>query len=179
MADTDPVLVQDIVTISEIANETPILSTHKILVEKADGSPAWIKPTTEKAEVGLGKVANKTEAEMVADGAIKEALGLKADKATPSVSVIASKTLGLTDASTLQICNSASSITITIPTNAVTAFPVGTEIVLTRYGTGAVTIAGAVTIRSAVSMKSISIQYGAVSLYKIATDEWLLIGALS
>ena len=108
-----------------------------------------------------------------------DAIATKIGKATPSVSVTASKTLGLTDASTLQICNSASSITITIPTNAVTAFPVGTEIVITRYGTGAVTIAGAVTIRSTFSWKSINPQYGVVSLYKIATDEWLLIGALS
>lgn len=103
----------------------------------------------------------------------------KVNKVTPSVSVTASKTLGLTDASTLQICNSESSITVTIPTNAVTAFPVGTEIVITRYGAGAVIIAGDVIIQSSYGMKAINPQYGAVSLYKVGTDEWLLIGALS
>ena len=108
-----------------------------------------------------------------------DAIATKLNKDIPYVSVTASKTLGLTDASTLQVCNSASLITVTIPTNAVTAFPVGTEIVITRYGVGAVIIAGDVTIQSSYGMKSINPQYGAVSLYKVGTDEWLLIGALS
>ena len=59
------------------------------------------------------------------------------------VSVTASKTLALSDANTEQDYNSTSPGTITIPTNATVALPVGTVISYRQIGTGALTVAAA------------------------------------
>lgn len=105
----------------------------------------------------------------------------KADKNTNTILQTVSYTLALTDVATIQKCLSASTITVTIPLNSVVAFPINTEIVLARYGAGAVSVAatGGVTIYSSDSKKSINKQYEAVTLKKISVDEWLLIGSLS
>ena len=107
------------------------------------------------------------------------AIALKADKATSVVSYTASHTLALTDAYKMLKITSTSDLTITIPTNSSVAFDTNTEIVVVRYGTGSVTFASSATINSLDGNLSISGQYGSVTLKKIATDEWLLIGALS
>lgn len=67
--------------------------------------------------------------------------------------------------------------TITVPTNASVAFPIGT--IVNVYNTNAtnLTIAGdtGVTVRNAGDLA----QYGEVSLRKRATDEWVLAGSVS
>ena len=112
---------------------------------------------------------------------LKEDLGIndKADKATSVVSYTASHTLALTDAYKMLKITSTSDLTITVPTNSSVAFDTNTEIVVVRYGTGAVTFASSATIHSESSKLSINAQYQSVTLKKIDTDEWLLIGALS
>jgi hypothetical protein len=96
------------------------------------------------------------------------------------VEVTTSKTLGLTDASTVQNSTSATSVTITIPTDAAVAFPVQTQIAFLREGAGTVTFAGAgVTINAEGAKRSISAQYGACCLVKTATNTWSLTGALT
>ena len=96
------------------------------------------------------------------------------------VSVTTSKTLALTDAGSLQKVEGSSAQTITIPTNSSAAFPTGTEIEILRYGSGSVTIeaASGVTIRCAEEAHTIAKQYGGVSLKKLDTNEWLLMGNL-
>jgi len=71
--------------------------------------------------------------------------------------------------------------TLTIPTNAAVVFPVGTEILVTRYGSGAVTIAGAsgVTLHSMGEARGIAERYVTVLLKKEAADEWSLWGYLA
>lgn len=93
----------------------------------------------------------------------------------------ASFTLALADEGQYLLCESASTITVTVPTNATVALPIGTMILLVRYGTGAVTLApaGGVTINSVGSKKSIATQFEVASLVKIGTDNWMLFGALS
>lgn len=96
------------------------------------------------------------------------------------VTVTSSKTLALTDRGTKQLCSSALAIVITVPTNASVAFPVGTEIDIFRNGAGAVSVSpvsGTVTIRTAGAL-AITEQWRAAHLTKIATDEWILIGAV-
>ena len=61
----------------------------------------------------------------------------------PIVPVTANKTLDLTDAQTLQQVDSTASRTITVPTHASVEFPVGTEMEIVRWNTGAVTISPA------------------------------------
>jgi hypothetical protein len=74
----------------------------------------------------------------------------------------------------------ASPITLTIPTNAVTAFPTGTRIDIIQTGAGQVTVGGSgVTINSKASNKKLSAQGSAASLIKFATDTWWLVGDLS
>jgi hypothetical protein len=76
--------------------------------------------------------------------------------------------------------NSASSLTVTVPTNATVPFPIGSVIAVTRWGTGEVTLAGAsgVTVRAADSRLRITRQYSAAALLKIAADEWQALGDL-
>lgn len=112
------------------------------------------------------------------------ATGPKGDDAEPLIPTnlqTASYTLVLADGSRAVDVNSASSTTITVPSNATEAFPVGTVIEICRYGTGAVTIAAGagVTLRSRGSLTSIDAQYSSASLRKRATDEWILVGDLS
>ncbi|MEI6296275.1 MAG: hypothetical protein WCO84_01335 [bacterium] len=140
-------------------------------------------PIPREADTLTGLTSTITELNYV-DGvtsAIQTQLDGKADKDTTTTLQTVSYTLALTDKATVQKCYSASTITVTIPLNSTVAFPVNSEIVLVRYGAGAVTLAvtGGVNLYSSGSKKSINAQYEAVTLKKIATDEWLLIGSLS
>jgi hypothetical protein len=70
--------------------------------------------------------------------------------------------------------------TLTIPTNASVAFPVGTEITVLQTGASQVTIAGTggVTVNSAGGYLKIAAQWSAVTLIKRAADTWVAVGAL-
>lgn len=89
-------------------------------------------------------------------------------------------TLVLADAGRIVEFNSSSNLTLTIPLNSSVAFASGTQVVLTRRGTGDVTVAGAVgvTLRAADSKLKIAKQYAAAACIKIGTDEWLVVGNL-
>ncbi|MCE7039258.1 hypothetical protein [Dyadobacter sp. CY312] len=77
--------------------------------------------------------------------------------------------------------NNSAAITLTVPTNATVAYPVGAEIDLSQVGVGQVTVVGAagVTIRSFAGNLKLAGQYSAATLKKIGTNEWLLVGNLS
>ena len=103
-----------------------------------------------------------------------------APKNTPIVLKTESYTLALTDNYSLNKCLSASDIIITIPLNSNVAFPIGSELIFVRYGTGEVTFTPAVgvTLYSSGSKRTINMQYEFVTLKKMATDEWILLGSL-
>ncbi len=90
-------------------------------------------------------------------------------------------TLVLTDAGKMVTLTNASAITLTVPTNASVAFPVNTRIDLLQYGAGQVTVAaaGGVTIASKASALKLSAQYAGATLWKKATDTWVLVGDIS
>lgn len=89
-------------------------------------------------------------------------------------------TLVIGDAGKLVTMSNAAAITLTIPTNASVAFPVGTRVDLFQYGAGQVTVGGAgVTIRSSGSKLKLTGQYSGATLWKKATDEWFLIGDIT
>jgi hypothetical protein len=89
-------------------------------------------------------------------------------------------TLALSDAGRMVTLNNAAAITLTIPTNAVAAFPVGTRIDLLQWGAGQVTIGGTgVTIRSSGTKLKLTGQYSGATLWKRATDTWALIGDIA
>jgi len=109
-----------------------------------------------------------------------DALDSYAPKNTPIVLKTESYTLALTDNYSLNKCLSASDIIITIPLNSNVAFPIGSELIFVRYGTGEVTFTPAVdvTLYSSGSKRTINMQYEFVTLKKMATDEWILLGSL-
>jgi len=91
-----------------------------------------------------------------------------------------SYTLVLADDGKLIIMNKGTANNLTIPLNASVAFPVGTQIVVQQLGAGQTTIVatGGVTTQAQPGLK-ISAQYGVATLIKVATDTWVVCGALS
>lgn len=87
----------------------------------------------------------------------------------------ASYTLALTDAQTTQYSTAAVTNTVTIPTNATVAFPVGTRIKFIQAGAGQVLLSptGGVSL---VSPRGLGTRYmwSSVTLTKTATDTWVL-----
>lgn len=90
-------------------------------------------------------------------------------------------TLVLTDAGKAVELNNASAITLTVPPNSSVAFPTGTTIEFAQLGAGQVTFTpgAGVTIRSRGTVTKMAGQYGVASIYKRATDEWVLTGDLT
>jgi hypothetical protein len=91
-----------------------------------------------------------------------------------------SYTFGLTDSGNVCTFDNSSAVTVTVPPNSAVAFDIGTQIDAIQLGAGKVTFAqgSGVTIRSVDSNKAIAARYGAATLLKIGTDEWVLFGAL-
>jgi hypothetical protein len=76
--------------------------------------------------------------------------------------------------------NKATATTLTIPTNATIAWPIGTSIDVLQTGAGQVTIAGAagVTVNGTPGLK-LRAQWSGVTLFKRATDTWVVYGDLT
>jgi hypothetical protein len=90
-----------------------------------------------------------------------------------------SYTLVLTDVAKVISLTNAAAITLTVPTNASVAFPVGTQILLYQGGAGQVTISSSATIRSQGTKLKLIGQYAVAGLLKVATDEWVAFGNLT
>jgi hypothetical protein len=109
--------------------------------------------------------------------------------ATPSAPVAtvavnaqtASYTLVLADAGRAIEVNSTAAATVTIPTEASVAFPVGTIIEIAQLNTGSVTVAGAggVTLLSADSALTLRARYSTMTIRKRGTNSWLVAGDLA
>jgi hypothetical protein len=88
-------------------------------------------------------------------------------------------TLVLSDAAKLVEISNTSAITLTVPTNASVAFPIGTQINILQTNTGQITVGGAgVTINATPGLKLRS-QWSSATLIKRGTDTWVLVGDLS
>jgi hypothetical protein len=87
---------------------------------------------------------------------------------------------GLALRDTLVECNKATAFTVTVPLNSTTAFPVGTSIDFLQIGAGQVTFdkAVGVTLNATPGFKLRS-QWSSATLFKRATDSWILMGDLS
>jgi hypothetical protein len=87
-------------------------------------------------------------------------------------------TLTLSDASRMVNFSNSSTNTITLPTNAIVNFPVGTKILITQMGLGKVIIQESlgVTLNSAGGANKTKTQYSVATLVKTDTDTWLLYG---
>lgn len=111
--------------------------------------------------------------------------GTQTKQGVPSQTTITSKTAdytlsSLSERDSMIEVNSSSAVTITVPPNSSVAYPVGTTIDLLRVGSGAVTIAAGsgVTLNYTPGNK-LRAQWSSASLFKRATDTWVLVGDLS
>jgi len=111
--------------------------------------------------------------------------GTQTKEGVPSRTTISQKTAGytlaaLSERDSMIEMNSASAITLTVPTNATVAYPVGTSIDILRVGAGAVDVAASagVTINATPGLK-LRAQWSSATLIKRATDTWVLVGDLS
>jgi hypothetical protein len=79
--------------------------------------------------------------------------------------------------------SNASASTLTIPTNASVAFPVGTVITVLNKGVGVVTISGAATVTvlsaGAVAASPTLAQYKSCALIQVAANTWYVVGAIA
>ncbi len=109
-----------------------------------------------------------------------EQLDDKVDKLVTTNRQIANYVLVLGDKDLLVEMNVGSANTLTVPPNSDVAFPIGTQVLVSQYGTGTTTITpgSGVTLRSEAGMLDIRDQYCGVALLKIATNEWYVFGAL-
>ena len=103
----------------------------------------------------------------------------------PSATTISQKTdsytlSSISEKDTLIEMGKATAQTVTIPTNASVAFPVGTSLDILQTGAGQVTIAGAagVTVNGTPGLK-LRTQWSSATLFKRATDTWVVMGDLS
>ena len=92
-------------------------------------------------------------------------------------------TLVTGDAQKIVTLSNASPITLTVASNATQALPVGTQVTISQYGVGQVTVVGAsspspVTINATPGLK-LRTQYSTATLVQTSTDNWLLVGDLS
>lgn len=97
------------------------------------------------------------------------------------VTVTSNKTIGLSDNGTVQKCTSSSATTIMIPPDSTTDFPDGSEIVFSQYGAGQVILAegSGVTINSIDGNLRSNGQYSGMTIKKIGTDQWWLVGNIT
>lgn len=92
-----------------------------------------------------------------------------------------SYTLVLSDGMKIVEMNVAGANNLTVPLNSSVAFPIGTLIDVTQIGAGQTTIVatGGVTISSKGGNLKLTGQWSGATLYKRATDTWVLLGDLS
>ena len=95
-------------------------------------------------------------------------------------------TFALTDNGKLVTASNASAQTYSIPTNATTAFPTGTQINIIQIGAGQVTIqavtSGTTTVSSTGATSTapkLRAQYSSATLIKANTDLWYVVGDIS
>lgn len=87
-------------------------------------------------------------------------------------------TLALADAGKIVEVGT-SAVNLTVPNSGAVAFPVGTEFEIVAIGAGLVTVVegAGVDVRT-ISTRVLLGQWAAATLYKRATDEWVLVGNL-
>ena len=95
-------------------------------------------------------------------------------------------TFALTDNGKLVTASNASAQTYSIPTNATTAFPTGTQINIIQIGAGQVTIqaasSGTTTVSSTgatATAPKLRAQYSSATLIKASTDLWYVVGDIA
>lgn len=133
-----------------------------------------------KWQVGLWNVNNTSDANKPVSIATQAWLDLKSDKLVITNPQTTSYQILLSDTDKVVNITSVTGVTLTIPTNAVTAFPIGTVIIIKQWWVGQVTIDWAgVTIKSAWSKTKTKEIDAEVFIRKDGTDTRALVGNLA
>jgi len=145
-------------------------AANAVLVGTGTSTTAWTTSPTVTGTATAGHVT--TAGTLTAGVAVGQAVDL--DRKT------ADYTLVLADAGKVIEINSGSSENVTIPPNSGVAFPLGTQVVIVRLGSGAVVIVegSGVTTRSDGDKAKIKSQYSSCVLIKHETNEWYILGNL-
>ena len=163
-------------------NTTQIATTAFVQAAVSDlvaSAPSTLNTLNELA-AALGNDANYATT-------VTAALATKATKTELDAATLTSfnaqasnYTLALSDATNMVEQTSSSANTVTIPTNASVAFPIGTAIDIFQRGTGQTTIAAAagVTVLVTPGLK-LRAQYSAATAVKRDTNTWIVTGDLT
>jgi hypothetical protein len=181
-AGTDFVTPTGTETLTQKTLTSPKINSTNIVTATSEELNIMDGVTSTTAELNLLDGVLATTAELNFIDGVTSAIQTQLNSVIiPTITAVTgSKTLALVDGNTVQKSTSATAITITIPTNAAVAFPIGATIAFMRYGAGTVTFAGAgVTINAEDAKRTINKQYGTACLEKLATDEWALFGSLA
>jgi hypothetical protein len=163
-------------------NTTQIATTEFVGTAVANlvaSAPAALN-TLDELAAALGDDANFASTVTTALASKASTADLNAAMLVSFNNKTSSYTLALTDSTNLVEMDSSSSTTVTVPTNATVAFPVGSSVDIFQKGTGQVTIAAAagVTVYYTPGLK-LRAQYSAATLVKRSTDTWILTGDLT
>lgn len=140
-------------------------------------------PNTAQVDAAVSASGSPKPDTSLTNALLKDMVDYLGTRATPTDKV-ADFTFAVSDTHPIRIVrsNSGSSITGTVPPNASVNITTNTVIQLCRYGAGAFLIAAGagVTIRRP-SDRGLSLraQYSAGALWKVGTDEWILMGDLT
>jgi hypothetical protein len=129
-------------------------------------------------EFGTQTLINKTFSDPQINGGTISNANINAAKTSVEFNQVAtSYTLAMSDRDKVIEINSAGTTTLTIPTNASVAFPVGSSMVVAQTGTGQITIAGAsgVAVNGTPGLKTRA-QWSIATLIKRGANAWLVVG---
>ena len=111
----------------------------------------------------------------------KKINGAQLKDSTLNEQTVTTYNLVLTDAHKTVIITNGSAIDARIPTNAGTAFPIGTRIEIIQGGAGQITITptSGVTVNSSGGKTKLAAQYAVATILKVATNTWYLFGDIT
>ena len=181
------------VTINSLNTDNTVSKQWEIGILTKRDSDGWVLSSFEDvidSSVTTAKLADSAvTSAKIADGTIVNAdinasaaidLGKLADATIDEKS--ASYALVLTDKNKfIKMSVTSTANTVTVPTNASVAFPIGSQIHIIQYGTGktqVIPVSGTVTLY-ATPGAYLRAQYSAATLLKCDTNIWMLMGDLS
>lgn len=108
---------------------------------------------------------------------VLNAATIAANRPTVTTQAGTTYTIDAEDETSIIRFTSDSAVTVTVPANATEALAIGYIVHLHQEGDGTITIAGegGVTVNAGSSLSSRN-QYSALSLFKLATDTWVVVG---
>ncbi len=163
---------------------TNLFAGGNVVLTDASGTTLTAKTSPTTSDNFFIFDAAASDAPKVSTGAnVITGLGLALSLVTRNAQTGTTYTLALSDASKIITLDNTSAITLTIPTNAAVAFPVGTVIVVRQANSGTVTITASsgVTLQGVTSPTvggAISGQRKSVALEKSGTDTWSAYGSI-